>query len=333
MSVEFFSAFEVPDIARDMVGTIVTADEIALVEAAQSSEFSAAEARAALDAYTGAKWSPSAVDELVSSAYRRGVLELADESLASYRVGTFYGRLSVFVVSQPDEYLALPPETRAALDAWCFNSYVTSLGDEPRPTGDRVLSLDETLDVIDAVDRQIWLNRCDCRTLAGECDKPTDTCVTFKNGINTLSHRGWSKPLTKDEAKAVVVRANRAGLMQTVNDNGICNCCSDCCYLFRAEAMRGSVQLWPAAEKLAALDEDACIGCGACIKRCPFDAFVLDGDRVVHHPELCRGCGLCVDVCTSSAISMVPLAETTLSAGIASTDPRTDARSLKDPQR
>ena len=303
-TLQLLSTFEVPQAAAALLDRFLAADEVLLIEALDSAEFSVQDAVVALEAATREPWPVQRVDELLRSAYRRGVLELVDDTFTCYRLGTFYGRLSVFVVSQPDTYLALPAETRSALDAWCFGTYVGGLGHEERPTSDRVLTLAQTLEFIDTSQRPIWLNRCDCRTLAGDCGKPTDTCVTFKSGINTLSHRGWSRPLSKTEAKAVVTRANKVGLMQTVNDNGICNCCSDCCYLFRAQAARGTGRAWPLAEQVAAFDADVCTACLACVRRCPFEVFELVDGRVVQHAELCRGCGLCVDACRFGALEM-----------------------------
>jgi Pyruvate/2-oxoacid:ferredoxin oxidoreductase delta subunit len=304
--VQFLSAFGVPDVARPVIERIVDAEEMLLVDSLHAPEFSVAEAQSALEAHTVEAWSGARVRDLVGSAYRRGIIDIADERLGRYRVGTFYTRLEVFAVTQPDDYRALPAETIAALDAWCFGDYLKSLGSEPLPTSDRVTLLQETLDYIDGIDRPIWLNRCDCRTLAGECDQPTDTCISFRSGANTLSDRGWSKPLTKSEAKAIVSDAHERGLVQTVNDNGICNCCSDCCYLFRAQRARSSLGVWPLADKVAAFDSDVCIGCRACIKRCPFDVFALEDGQIVQRVELCRGCGLCADVCPTYAITMEP---------------------------
>ena len=77
---------------------------------------------------------------------------------------------------------------------------------------------------------------------------PTDTCVTYKDGINSFVDRGLSKKISKEEAKEVVRRADAAGLMHTAGMGGICNCCGDCCYLFRAQKRRKSTGVWPAAK-------------------------------------------------------------------------------------
>ena len=307
---DLLSAFKVPEAAIPVIDRILSPEDALLIEALPSATFGGQDARSALEVSTGETWPDTRLDPLLRGAYRRGVLDLEDETFTRFRLGDFYTMLEVFVDTEPEAYLALPRETQVALDRWCFESYCEGLGDDVRPTSDRVAGLDETLGFIDTIDRPIWLNRCDCRTLAGSCDKPVDTCISFRNGINTLSHRGILKPITKEQAKAVVRGANDAGLMQTISDNAICNCCSDCCYLFRAQAARASGAAWPLAESIAAVGPDLCIGCGVCVSRCPFGALALEDGEAVRNAGLCRGCGLCAETCPTSAIAMLPRDDT-----------------------
>jgi len=47
-----------------------------------------------------------------------------------------------------------------------------------------------------------------------------------------------------------------------------------------------------------------CIGCGACVQTCPFDALdLVDGIAVVN-PDKCTDCGACVAVCPTMALSL-----------------------------
>lgn len=299
----FFKIFEVPAAAKSVIDRIVSKEEIELLEAVGRGSFSLEDAANALKK-EGEAAPADRLDRLLRSAYRRGVIRLEDESFTEFRTGSFYDRLDVFAVTENETYRSFPPEVRKALDKWYFDAYRKSLGDEPRPTGDRVLTLQEAFGLIDETDRQIWLNKCDCRSLSGNCGKPVDTCLTLRSGINTLAHRGWSKPLTKEQAKQVVAKANRAGLMQTANPNGMCNCCGDCCYLFRAQRARHSEGVWPRADFVASFQRSACIACGQCVKRCNFGAFTLGKDGIAYDPARCRGCGLCVTTCPKAAITL-----------------------------
>lgn len=301
--VRFIEIFKVPFAALDVIEQIVNLEEIALIEAVGSGSFTAADAARSLER-EGWSFTKRQLTELLRSAYKRGIILLEDESFTKFNTGTFYGRLDIFAITETEKYLAFPSEMRKALDDWYFNAYLKGLGNEPIPTGDRLVSLQEAYDFIDKADRPIWLNRCDCRLLVGNCGKPVDTCISLRGGINTMSHRGWSKPLAKEQAKEIVTRAHAAGLMQTVNSNGMCNCCGDCCYLFRAQKARNSEKVWPKAENIAAFDENACISCRQCVQRCHFGAFVHDEEGIQYNQELCRGCGLCITTCPASAISL-----------------------------
>lgn len=297
----FLKIFEVPDAAKAVIDKIVNKDEIKLLEAVGRGSFTSADAANALERKS-TPLSPDRLNKLLLSAYKRGIIMLQDESFTKFQTATFYGRLDIFAITEHEKYMSFPIETRKALDKWYFDAYLNGLGNKPRPTGDRVITLNEAFEFIDKTDKQIWLNKCDCRTIAGNCEKPVETCLTLKSGINTMSHRGWSKPLTKAEAKEIVKKAHKAGLMQTVNSKGMCNCCGDCCYLFRAQMVRSSIKVWPQSDYIASFDDSTCIACGRCVKRCNFGAFTKGSNGITYNSELCRGCGLCATTCPKSAI-------------------------------
>ncbi|MDR0639834.1 MAG: 4Fe-4S binding protein [Spirochaetaceae bacterium] len=245
--------------------------------------------------------------------YRRGIINYADEGL--FQLGSFYTLLDVFVVAEPEKYRIFPQETQAALDNWCFSAYYARLAIDPeeRPSGDTVLTREEALQRVQTEDRQAYLANCDCRVLAGghdDCEKPLRTCISFRSGINTIAHRGVSQPVTKDHAAQVIHDADAAGLIHTANENTICNCCTDCCYLSRARQKRdaaltarpGPFVRWPKVTRRIRTDWDKCAACGLCEERCPFHLFSVAERRV--DDNQCIGCSLCVNTCPQKALSL-----------------------------
>lgn len=57
---------------------------------------------------------------------------------------------------------------------------------------------------------------------------------------------------------------------------------------------------------LPLIKTDACIGCGACVESCEFNALALMGGNVLLYDALCHGCGRCTLVCPAGAISETP---------------------------
>ena len=59
------------------------------------------------------------------------------------------------------------------------------------------------------------------------------------------------------------------------------------------------------APQVAFVNEQLCIGCTKCFKRCPTDALV-GANRQIHVviKDACTGCGLCVEVCPTESVLM-----------------------------
>jgi len=51
------------------------------------------------------------------------------------------------------------------------------------------------------------------------------------------------------------------------------------------------------------INEETCIGCGACIDTCPVEALEMVGDKAVVDAEKCIDCGACIDSCPVGSIT------------------------------
>jgi len=166
---------------------------------------------------------------------------------------------------------------------------------------------------------------CDCRTIVMACNRPVEVCVRLDEGARYTLELGHGRVVTKDEMKAIVVNADRAGLMhtgprewrRTGEPFGFCNCCGCDCYPFRGGMKLGMHRQWPRAHYVAQRDPAKCQECGTCTRRCHFNAFYHDGTwtkvngkkakAVAFDADKCYGCGLCSTGCPEGAITMVPL--------------------------
>lgn len=292
----FIDKFKIPQEAVPYITLFFTKEEIDFVEQMDKEVFTKEDV-------AKLKENP---EEFIKKAYGRGVISIDNPENDTFKINDFYGRLDIFAVSETDKYKTIPKEDRNKIDDWYFEQFYTSLNPDPnvRPTGDKILTLAETLDFIDSQNRPVYLNYCDCRSLKGDCGMPTKTCITYKDGINTFAHRGLSEEIDKEKAKEIVKEADKKGLMHTVNPNGICNCCNDCCYLFRGQERRDSRGFWPETEHIVEIDKDKCVGCGKCVGRCFFKVFSKDGREVSLDKSKCVGCGICATGCPVGALTM-----------------------------
>ena len=67
------------------------------------------------------------------------------------------------------------------------------------------------------------------------------------------------------------------------------------------------------ADRVAVIDEAACIGCALCLDACPVDA-IVGASKYLHTviEVRCTGCELCLPPCPVDCISLAPVARATL---------------------
>lgn len=166
----------------------------------------------------------------------------------------------------------------------------------------------------------VALTHCYCRTerdLVGESCQVTDmreNCLIFGKVARHSVKYGFARFIDVAEAKQILRAAEDDGLVHKIfhthlnpskDIEGICSCCRCCCGIFRL-FHEGAMPLHTLTAYLARVDDEACIGCGTCVERCPMDAITLEDDVAHVTEERCIGCGVCAHLCPADpkAITM-----------------------------
>jgi ferredoxin len=322
----FSAAFGVWPEARSHLDLMVDEQEMELILAIQGREVTVGEA-ADLMAISHDR---AAV--LLERCHVRCIVDrIVAAGATTYTPGSFYSHLDYF--AKFERWDEIPAEDRRAIDRRFLNEFIARhrANIEQKMQGreavnmlpnDTVLLLREVEEMIGTA-AHIVVQPCDCRRLGQNCERPVDTCIWLDDSALEALDRGHGRRLTKEEALDLVRWADRKGLMHTADSewrtrglHAICNCCACDCYPFRAAQELGSKGVWPRSRYIAAYDQEACNLCGACVKRCHFDAFYHDESAVEvdgkmrrgvqFEPERCWGCGLCTPTCPAGAIEMEP---------------------------
>ena len=161
------------------------------------------------------------------------------------------------------------------------------------------------------------LSNCACRTRHNvdpnfeDSKYPTNVCLHFNDFGKYTVDMGFAKELSKEEVLEVLKRAADAGLVHGIEPvigdaDTLCNCDGDYCLFFEKVKMEGKVPIGTQISDYIRewADEEKCIKCGLCAKRCPIDAIKFNKEKkeITFIPELCVGCGVCVHKCPTDAI-------------------------------
>lgn len=143
---------------------------------------------------------------------------------------------------------------------------------------------------------------------------PAESCLVLGDFVDHIVQHGFGRRIAKPEALDLIRTVQKKGAVhQVFYDRGdtrlpelaICNCCTDCCGVFRSYH-RGITHLHfrcPWLLKVAA--PERCQGCGVCASACPVNALSVVDDRVVLQESSCIGCGQCVSRCGRGVIVLV----------------------------
>lgn len=172
-------------------------------------------------------------------------------------------------------------------------------------------------------DGHISVMNCFCRMMkkldgrSCEYDMPVEGCIAVGRMSDMLVDSGVSKAISYKEAVELMGSMEKKGCIHTVYHYGItsaedeliiCNCCTDCCFLYSSYREGALSQLiMKAYYRPQIVDENQCIGCNRCKRFCPTMATYYDKNKkkLIFDIDRCIGCGQCVTQCVKPVRVMV----------------------------
>ena len=178
-----------------------------------------------------------------------------------------------------------------------------------------------TFDEVSALLRQaeppFAVFECICRkkkSMEGKTCKVTarkETCLALGNMARMALANDMGRELTGIEALGLIEKNQEEGLVLQPSNTGkaefICSCCGCCCGMLRVhQALPRPLDYW-ASNFYATVDQDTCVGCGACEQSCQVSAVHVPRKKQPARVDLnrCLGCGVCVPGCPTESISLV----------------------------
>lgn len=127
---------------------------------------------------------------------------------------------------------------------------------------------------------------CSCRTSREELNQgcghlKEDMCIQLGDAAEYYIRTGRGREVTKEEAREIIRKAERDGLMHSIpntegegHTHAICNCCGCSCYALRAASMYNNPDM-VRSNYVSTIDAEKCVGCGECVEVCPTNAIKL----------------------------------------------------------
>jgi ferredoxin len=172
---------------------------------------------------------------------------------------------------------------------------------------DKILDQMSSVVRLPCVCRSLTTGRREVRYCYGLNLDPEGLVTQYPDFDNNLE---W---LAVEDARSAIHGLDKEGLVHSVWTfdtpfiGGLCNCDQDC-MAYRMQVGTGMLQVFFAADYVAAIDWDKCTGCKLCRGQCPFGAirYTATQDKCQIDANLCYGCGVCRVTCKRNAIDLLP---------------------------
>jgi len=155
--------------------------------------------------------------------------------------------------------------------------------------------------------------QCGCRQNRENPCQPIQVCMPIGQPLVDFileHHPQSSRRLTKAEALDLLRAEHERGHLHSAwfkdailnRFYAICNCCKCCCGGIEAMVKHG-VPLMLSSGYVSQVDPTLCTACDRCREACAFKAIQVNGTAAVNW-EACMGCGVCVEQCPTKAMSL-----------------------------
>ena len=337
---KFIELFEIPPAIQPYVDVFAESDEIDLILAMDGNTMNVDQVANLLNltveqahSFLEKSYQRHFVHREVNKKKAGYIVDHTDTASKAIRYipARFYDRLDELAMY--GNWDQIPDEVRKEITDWWLKDYI----DKISPVVENIkqdpdayqqikqkdfLLLEEALDQVRKATIYAVVN-CDCRSSTQGCSRMIESCIRLDDGAKYTLERGLGRQITSQECKAIVLKADREGLMHIGTRHkkgqrlsGFCNCCTCCCFPLRASKALNSEKVYPKVHYVAVKTDDNCTNCGLCVKRCQYGAFYYDDShvvindkkrkKVVFDPAKCYGCGLCRTACPKECIEMLP---------------------------
>jgi ferredoxin len=197
--------------------------------------------------------------------------------------------------------------------------------EEALPAADFFEVLDyEKASALIAENDRFAIGLCSCRHKKlhlGEksCDVPLEKCSQFGYAADFMIRHNLSREVSRSEMMDNFAGSREMGLVLGAdnvqkNIKFVCHCCKCCCGPLQGISKYGYPNAIVTSNYIARIDDEACVGCGKCVKACPINALAMTAaanpkqkrkQDVKVDTSICIGCGVCALKCPTKACALV----------------------------